>query len=84
MEKGSSIDLDLFFMAAWSIWGNRNNAIHNDASWPPTQVWEIAKQSLIDFNTTNLPDRPSHPTIRAHWSPPPPSFHKINVDGGNN
>ena len=80
MEKGSSTNLDLLFMAAWSIWGNRNNAIHNDADCPPTQVWEIAKRSLIDF-TSNLPDHPSHPTIRAHWSPPSLGFHKINVDG---
>ena len=81
MEKGSSTDLDLFFMATWSIWGNRNNAMHNDVGCPPIQVWEIAKRSLIDFTTSNLPDHPSHPTVRAHWSPPPPSFHKINVDG---
>ena len=80
MEKGSSTDLDLFFMAAWSICGNRNNAIHNDVGCPPTQVWEIAKRSLIDF-TSNLPDHPSHPTVRADQSPPLPGFHKINVDG---
>nr|POE95977.1 hypothetical protein CFP56_57498 [Quercus suber] len=29
MEKGSSTNLGLFFMVAWSIWGNRNNAVHN-------------------------------------------------------
>ena len=81
MEKGSSIDLDLFFMVAWSIRGNRNNAIHNDAGCPLTQVWKIAKRSLIDFTISNLHDHPSHPMVKAHWSPPPPSFHKINVDG---
>ena len=81
MEKGSSTDLDLFFMAAWSIWGNRNNATHNYASCPPTQVWEIAKRSLIDFTTSNLPNHPSHPTVRAHRSPLSLGFHKINVDG---
>ena len=80
MEKGSSTDLDLFFMAAWSIWGKRNNATHNDANCPSTQVWEIAKRSLIDFTTSNLPNHPSHPTVRAHWFPPSLGFHKINVD----
>ncbi|KAK9995635.1 hypothetical protein SO802_020321 [Lithocarpus litseifolius] len=58
-----------------------NNAIHNDAGCPPSQVWEIAKRSLLDFTTFNLPDHSSHPTVRAHWSPPPLGFHKINVDG---
>lgn len=61
MEKGSSTDLDLFFMAALSIWGNRNNAIHNDADYPPTQVWEFAKRSLIDFTTSTYMITPSTP-----------------------
>lgn len=71
----------------FSIWllglfgGNRNNAIHNNAGCPPAQAWEIAKRSLIDFTTSSSHDHPSHLTVRAYWSPPPPSFHKINVDG---
>ncbi|XP_075665796.1 uncharacterized protein LOC142635543 [Castanea sativa] len=68
-------------MAAWTIWGNRNNAIHNDAGCPPTQAWEIAKRSLIDFNTSCSHDHSSHPAVRTYWSPPPLGFHKINVDG---
>ena len=31
LEKGSSTNLGLFYMAARTIWGNRNNALHNDA-----------------------------------------------------
>ena len=63
------------------VWGNRNNAIHNDEGCPPAQVWAIAKQSQIDFTTSCSHDHPSHPTVRTHWSLPPPGFHKINVDG---
>ncbi|XP_075665424.1 uncharacterized protein LOC142635095 [Castanea sativa] len=81
LEKGSSTDLGLFCMAAWTIWGNRNNAIHNDAGCSPTQAWESAKQSQIDFTTSCPHDHPPHPTVRTHWSPPPLSFHKINIDG---
>ena len=84
MEKGSSTDFGLFFMAAWSIWGNRNNAIHNDVGCPPSQVCEIAKRSLFDFTTSNLFDLPSHPSVSVHWSPPPSGFHKINLDGATN
>ena len=36
---------------------------------------------MIDFTTSNLHDHPSHPTVRAYWSPPSSGFHKINVDG---
>ena len=63
------------------VWGNRNNAIHNDEGCPPAQVWAIAKQSQIDFTTSCSHDHSSHPTVRTHWSLPPPGFHKINVDG---
>ncbi|XP_075658950.1 uncharacterized protein LOC142628796 [Castanea sativa] len=80
-KKGSSTDLDLFYMAAWTIWGNRNNAIHNDTDYSPTQAWEIAKRTQTDFVTLSTHDHPSHPTDRTHWSPPPQGFHKINVDG---
>ena len=68
-------------MATWTIWGNKNNAIHNDAGCPPAQAWEIANQSHIDFITSCSHDHLSHPTVRTHWSLPPPGFHKINVDG---
>ena len=84
MEKRSSIDLGLFFMAAWSIWGNRNNAIHNDVGCPSSQVWEIAKRSLFDFTTSNLSNLPPHPSASVHWSPLLLGFHKINVDGATN
>ena len=49
-EKGTYRDLDTFFMTAWSIWGNRNQAIHNDASITPVQVWDSARRALLDFN----------------------------------
>ena len=67
-------------MAAWTIWGNRNNALHNDAGCPLAQALEIAKQSQIDFTTACSHDHPSHPIVRTHWSLPPLGFHKINVD----
>ena len=81
MEKRSSIDLGLFFMAAWSIWGNRNNAIHNDVGCPSSQVWEIAKRSLFDFTTSNLSNLPPHPSASVHWSPLLLGFHKLMLMG---
>jgi len=33
--KGSPNDLELFFVVAWSIWWNRNQAIHEDSDTPP-------------------------------------------------
>lgn len=37
-------------MTTRTIWGNRNQAIHNDASIPSLQVWEFARRALLDFN----------------------------------
>nr|POF06690.1 putative ribonuclease h protein [Quercus suber] len=79
--EGKLSDLDLFFMVAWSIWGNRNQAIHNDAAIPPSQVWESARRALLDYKAARLNPLPSHPPARFHWAAPPPGFHKINVDG---
>ena len=36
--KGSPHDLELFFAMAWSIWWNRNQAIHEDSGSTPSQV----------------------------------------------
>ena len=35
IAKGSLNDLELFFAIAWSIWWNRNKAIHEDSGSPP-------------------------------------------------
>ena len=49
-EKGTSRDLDTFFMTAWSIWGSKNQAIHNDVGITPVQVWDSTRRALLDFN----------------------------------
>lgn len=74
IEKGTLLELDVFFMTAWTIWGNRNQAIHNDASIPPSQVWESMPASSPPL--CNL-----FPIINGQRSPPPPSnYFKVNVD----
>lgn len=79
--EGKLSELDLFFMVAWSIWGNKNQAIHNDVANPPSQVWESTRRALLDYNASCLNPLPTHPPTRYHWAAPPPGFHKINVDG---
>ena len=38
LEKGTTNDLEIFFTVAWSIWWNRNQAVHDDTGKPPPQV----------------------------------------------
>ncbi|KAL0006814.1 hypothetical protein SO802_008316 [Lithocarpus litseifolius] len=80
-EKGTSRDLATFFMTAWSIWGNRNQAIHNDAGITPMQVWESARRALIDFNNACTQSTLTSPAPQHKWTAPPSGFFKINVDG---
>ena len=49
IEKGSPLDLELFFVVAWSIWWNRNQAIHEDSGTTPSQVWEMANKLLNEY-----------------------------------
>uniref|UniRef100_A0A7N2KPV5 RNase H type-1 domain-containing protein n=1 Tax=Quercus lobata TaxID=97700 RepID=A0A7N2KPV5_QUELO len=80
-EKGTSRDLDTFFMTAWSIWGNRNQAIHNDVGITSMQVWDYARRALLDFNNAFSQSTLTPPTPHHKWTAPPSSFFKINVDG---
>ncbi|KAL0000430.1 hypothetical protein SO802_014211 [Lithocarpus litseifolius] len=81
IEKGSPNDLELFFAVAWSIWWNRNQAIHDDSDTPPSQVWEMANRILGEYkDACSLPALSPAPTPMS-WQVPPSSFFKINDDG---
>ena len=81
IEKGSPNDLELFFAVAWSIWWNRNQAIHEDSGTPPSQVWEMANRILGEYkDACSLPAFSPAPTPMT-WQVPPSGFFKINVDG---
>ena len=76
--------LEMFLTATWAIWFNRNKVIHEDKCSSPSQVWQMAKNSIEEFNEAASIDlytpRPSH---LYSWSPPPPGVFKINVDGSS-
>ena len=80
LDKGTAHDLELFFIVAWSVWWNCNQAIHDDMGSPPIQIWEIANRTLLDYKgviSTSLPIQPSSiSTWKAHHPPPPMVFSK--------
>ena len=81
IDSGLSAELALFFFVLWSIWGNRNQAIYGDSALLPAMVWDTAKRAHLDFVDTRLTFSPAPPPTRVHWTAPPASFFKINVDG---
>ena len=82
IEKRTFRELDIFFMTTWTIWGNRNQAIHNNASIPPLQAWESAGRVLLHFNNACVQPPLMQPTPHHKWTPAPPpkDFFKVNVD----
>ena len=81
IEKGSPLDLELFFAVAWSIWWNRNQAAHEDLGTTPSQVWEMANRLLSEYkDACTLLALSLAPSLTA-WQAPPSSFFKINTNG---
>nr|XP_023889265.1 uncharacterized protein LOC112001321 [Quercus suber] len=81
LVKGSPRDLELFFVVAWSIWWNRNQAIHEDSGSPLSQFWDMANRMLSEYkDACSLPALSSAPALTA-WQAPPSGFFKINTDG---
>ena len=79
IDSGKTKELALLFTVLWSIWGNRNQAIYEDFAIPPALVWDSAKRAFLDF--IDAQHLPSPPFARDHWTAPPVSFFKVNVDG---
>ena len=59
LDKGIVHDLELFFIVAWTVWWNRNQATHDDMGSPPIQTWEIANRTLLDYTGANSISLPS-------------------------
>ncbi|KAK9999142.1 hypothetical protein SO802_018745 [Lithocarpus litseifolius] len=81
MEKGSAMDLEIFFITTWSIWYNRNQVVHEQPYLTPSQVWDNAQRLRCDYKgaiTANFL-RQQPPVVG--WAAPPPDTFKINVDG---
>ena len=71
IAKGSPSDLELFFVVAWSIWWNHNQAIHEDSGSPPLQVWDMACKVLAEYKVAcSFPFSAQAPPVSI-WKAPP-------------
>ena len=78
--KGSPNDLELFFAVAWSIWWNRNQAIHEDSGSPPFQAWEMASKVMAEYKSACSYSVLPQALPLSNWKAPLLSFFKVNTD----
>ena len=81
MDKETNMDMEIFFVIAWSIWYNRNQVVYEQPYLTASQVWDYAQRLRCDYKdaiTANLL-RQQPPSVG--WVAPPPNMFKINVDG---
>ena len=81
VAKGTSQDLETFFLTAWSIWYNRNQKVFEDNCRPPTQLWNFARKLSHDFMEASNTFCDKQSSLKEGWSPPPLEIYKVNVNG---
>ncbi|XP_043710149.1 uncharacterized protein LOC122659059 [Telopea speciosissima] len=75
----------------YNLWKARNDLLFNGKDWSPVEVVRQAENEFQEFNLIAGPaagDRGHHDPIKSTeeashnlcWSPPPPSFFKLNSD----
>ena len=80
LDKGTAHDLELFFIVAWTVWWNRNQATHDDLGFPPIQTWEIANRTSLGYKGVISTSFPNTALIYLYLeSPPPPLWFFQNL-----
>ncbi|KAL0015087.1 hypothetical protein SO802_002156 [Lithocarpus litseifolius] len=71
LHDGTTQDLEIFSVTAWSIWYSRNQNVFENTNHSPEQVWSIPKALWWDYKEPDaLCNRSQHhETIR--WEAPP-------------
>ncbi|KAK9989340.1 hypothetical protein SO802_029579 [Lithocarpus litseifolius] len=81
LENGTSHDLELFFVTAWSIWYNWNQVVHEAVELPLAQIWGYAQRLMSDFRGAISATLLSQQSPEVGWAAPPLNTYKVNVDG---
>ncbi|XP_065623699.1 uncharacterized protein LOC136065014 [Quercus suber] len=82
LSKGSTRDLESFLITAWLIWLNRNQIVHDSYSSLPHQIWGSAIRLAADYKGA-ISSTITPKSQASSWTPPPPGYYKINVDGAS-
>ena len=54
LDARSPLDLETFFVTAWAIWFNRNQAVHEAKCSPHSHIWNLAVRTQEDYKNAIL------------------------------
>ncbi|XP_062005841.1 uncharacterized protein LOC133723022 [Rosa rugosa] len=76
-----NVQLDLFFIALWSMWIERNKIVWNGGSCQPMHMIQWCMRSLEEFQKYHPKATNKKKRQVTKWQCPPRGRLKINIDG---
>ena len=80
-EREGVVDWELFAIAAWMIWNNRNNFKHEGRCKESKRIALEAREYMQDAKIDHRPLCGSQYQARSTWCPPRQGSFKVNVNG---
>ena len=80
-ERDGVAEWELFAIAAWMIWNNRNNFKHKGRCKEPKRIALDAREYMQEGEIDHRPLCGSRSQVRSKWCPPRQGSFKVNVDG---
>lgn len=81
LAEGTTKDLEIMVMTAWSIWYSRNQRVHEAEGQTPSQNWNFASNLLQDHKEASNYFLYGPSACEISWKRPPEGVYKINTDG---
>ena len=81
MADGTSQDLKIFFVTAWSLWYSKNQKVFEANIQTPDQVWSFAGRFIQDYKEASNLCNCGIASAKSKWRAPPVGIYKVNVDG---
>ena len=81
MADGTSQDLEIFFVTAWSLWYSKNQKVFEASFQTPDQVWSSTRRLIQDYKEASNLCNCGIASAESKWKTPPVGMYKVNVDG---
>ena len=81
MAACALLDLEFFFVIAWSLWCSRNLKVFEANFQTPDQVWSFARRLIQDYKEASNLCNCGTACADSKWRAPTMGMYKINVDG---
>lgn len=81
LEWAGPVDMELFWVTAWSLWNRRNDVVMRGMARGSESVFEKASEWYEEWMQANARSASSQVHLAVHWTPPPRDHVKVNFDG---